>query len=107
MKYKLEHAQSTIHSIQVSRDSFKRQLSKTTTYCKELVKKQENLIVEKNKLLHLLKEREKENQSIQYLGNNITHRMETLKSQLKVGIFYTVSTLNRKNPTNIIFKYYI
>ncbi|OXU18654.1 hypothetical protein TSAR_014055 [Trichomalopsis sarcophagae] len=80
---KLEHLQSTVQSIQVSRDSFKRQLNKTTLYCEELVKEQEKLAIEKNKLSRLLEEKEKENENIQYLGNNITHRMGTLKNQLK------------------------
>lgn len=71
-------------SIQVSRDSFKRQLSKITSYCEELVTTQEKLQAEKDELLTLLCTKEKESENIQYLGNNITHRMGVLKDQLKV-----------------------
>ena len=84
MQHKLEYFQQNICSIQVSRDSFKRQLNKTTTYCEELVAQQEKLLLERDKLLALLKEREKENEDIQYIGNNIVHRMGNLKSQLQV-----------------------
>ena len=76
--------QNAIYSIQVSRDSFKRQLNKTTAYCEELVTEQEKLLAERDELLLLLREREKESEDIQYLGNNIAHRMGNLKSQLKV-----------------------
>ena len=62
----------------------KRLLNKTTVYCKELEEEQEKLVAEKNKLLALLKEREKESEDIQYLGNNIAHRMGNLRNQLKV-----------------------
>ena len=70
--------------MEISRDSLKRQLSKTTAFCEELVTEQESLIAEKDRLFTLLKEREKENEDIQFLGNNITERMGTLKGQLKV-----------------------
>ena len=80
----MDHIQNTVHSIQISRESFKRQLNKTTSYCDYLVKEQEKLISEKNKLAHRLQEKEKENENIQYLGSNIAQRMGTLKNQLKV-----------------------
>lgn len=74
--------------MQVSRDSFKRQLTKTTAYCDELVKEQEALLSERQELLFLLEEREKENKNIQIMGDNIAQRMNTLKSQLKVHGVY-------------------
>ncbi|XP_011305103.1 centrosomal protein of 89 kDa [Fopius arisanus] len=83
-QYKLESIQSSVCSIQVSRDSFKRQLAKTTAYCDELVGEQERLVSERNELLYLLQEREKENKNIQIMGDNIAQRMNTLKSQLKI-----------------------
>ncbi|XP_015117144.1 protein Cep89 homolog isoform X2 [Diachasma alloeum] len=82
-QYKLECIQGSICSMQVARDSFKRQLAKTTDYCDELVKEQERLLSERNELLYLLEEREKENKNIQMIGDNIAQRMSTLKSQLK------------------------
>ncbi|CAG5108781.1 Similar to CEP89: Centrosomal protein of 89 kDa (Homo sapiens) [Cotesia congregata] len=81
---KLESLQNALCSIQVSRDSFKRQLSKTTAYCEELVTAQEKLQAEKDELLALLCTKEKESENIQYLGNNITQRMGALKDQLKI-----------------------
>ncbi|XP_074102809.1 centrosomal protein of 89 kDa isoform X1 [Cotesia typhae] len=81
---KLESLQNALCSIQVSRDSFKRQLSKTTAYCEELVTAQEKLQAEKDELLSLLCTKEKESENIQYLGNNITQRMGALKDQLKI-----------------------
>ncbi|XP_057325319.1 protein Cep89 homolog isoform X1 [Microplitis mediator] len=80
---KLESLQNALCSIQVSRDSFKRQLSKITSYCEELVTAQEKLQAEKDELLTLLCTKEKESENIQYLGNNITQRMGLLKDQLK------------------------
>lgn len=80
----MEHFQQSSYSIQVSRDSFKRQVQKMTTYCEGLVAEQERLLGERERLLALLKERELENENIQYLGNNIAHRMGNLKSQLQV-----------------------
>lgn len=81
---KLDHLQKSVCSIQISRESMKRQLNKTTEFCKELVAEQEKILIEKDKLVASLKEREKENENIQYLRNNITHRMGTLRSQLKI-----------------------
>lgn len=80
----MDHLQKSVCSIQISRESMKRQLNKTTEFCKELVAEQEKILIEKDKLVASLKEREKENENIQYLRNNITHRMGTLRSQLKV-----------------------
>lgn len=80
----MDHLQSAVHSMQVSRDSFKRQLSKTTLYCEKLVQGQETLLTEKKKLTQLLEEKEKENESIQYLKNNRAHRMGAIKNQMKV-----------------------
>ncbi|XP_012253670.2 centrosomal protein of 89 kDa isoform X1 [Athalia rosae] len=82
-QHKLEHLQNSIFSIQVSRDSLKRQLNKMTGYCEELVNEQERLAKENHELLILLKEREKENENYQYLGDNIVHRMGSLKNQIK------------------------
>ncbi|XP_043267193.1 centrosomal protein of 89 kDa isoform X2 [Venturia canescens] len=82
-QHKLEYLQRNICSIQISRDSFKRQLHKTTAYCEQLVDEHEKLVSERERLISLLNEREKENENIQYLGNNIAHRMGNLKSQLQ------------------------
>lgn len=87
-QHKLESVQAALCSIQVSKDSFKRQLAKVTAYCEELVTEQEKLLREKEELSHCLRKREKENESIQYLGDNITQRMGTLKSQLKVNFIF-------------------
>lgn len=89
-QHKLDHLQKSVCSIQISRESLKRQLSKTTAFCKELVAEQEKLLIEKEKLVVLLKEREKENENIQHLGNNIAHRMGNLRSQLKVINFIII-----------------
>ncbi|XP_063976052.1 protein Cep89 homolog isoform X2 [Diachasmimorpha longicaudata] len=83
IQHKLECMQGSVCSLQVSRDSFKRQLAKTTAYCDELVKEQEKLLSERTELLYLLEEREKENKNIQMMGDTIAQRMSTLKSQLK------------------------
>lgn len=80
-------------SLQVSRDSFKRQLNKTMSYCEELVSEYEKVLSEKNKLSTLLKDREKENANIHYLGDNISQRMGHLKSQLKVYNFDSLHDL--------------
>ncbi|KAK0178693.1 hypothetical protein PV327_007561 [Microctonus hyperodae] len=82
-QHKLDSIKNVVGSIQISRDSFKRQLAKTTAYCEELVTEQEKLLSEKEKLLTLLQKREKENESIKYLGNTIAQRMSTLKNQLQ------------------------
>ncbi|XP_012271142.1 centrosomal protein of 89 kDa isoform X2 [Orussus abietinus] len=83
-QHKLEQVQNSVYSIQVSRDSVKRQLTKTTAYCQELVIEQKKLLEERDKLIVLLREKEKENENIQYLGSNIAHRMDNLKSQLRI-----------------------
>ncbi|XP_046739133.1 centrosomal protein of 89 kDa [Diprion similis] len=82
-QHKLEHLQNSMYSIQVSRDSLKRQLNKTAGYCEELAAEQERLIKENRELSIVLQEREKENENYQYLGDNIVHRMGNLKNQIK------------------------
>ncbi|KAL2749492.1 centrosomal protein of 89 kDa [Vespula maculifrons] len=81
-QHKLTNVQNIVYSIQISRDSFKRQLNKTTAYCEKLVSEYEKVISEKEKLTNLLHEREKENADIQYIGDSIAHRVGNLKSQL-------------------------
>ncbi|XP_014475526.1 PREDICTED: centrosomal protein of 89 kDa [Dinoponera quadriceps] len=84
MQRKLEHFQKIAHSVQVSRDSFKKQLKKTTMYCEELFSEYERTVAERDKLVSLLHETENENASIHFLGDTITQRMDHLKKQLKV-----------------------
>ncbi|EFN78607.1 centrosomal protein of 89 kDa [Harpegnathos saltator] len=81
---KLEHFQKIAHSVQVSRDSFKKQLRKTAMYCEELFSEYERTLSERDKLVSLLHETENENASIHFLGDTITQRVGDLKKQLKV-----------------------
>ncbi|XP_047367861.1 protein Cep89 homolog [Vespa velutina] len=81
-QHKLTNVQNVVYSVQISRDSFKRQLNKTTAYCERLVSEYEKVMSEKEKLMNLLHEREKENADIQYIGDSIAHRVGNLKSQL-------------------------
>lgn len=87
----MDQLKNNLYSLQIARDSFKRQLNKTTSFCKELVAEQERLLEENNKLQNLLMAREKETKDIQCIGENIAQRMETLKSQLKVIITFCFS----------------
>lgn len=82
-----------MYSVQISRDSFKRQLNKTTAYCEKLVSEYERVISEKDKLTNLLREREKENADIQYIGDSIAHRVGNLKSQLNVRVNFGVNVI--------------
>lgn len=84
MQRKMEHFQKIAHSIQISRDSFKKQLRKTTLYCEELFSEYERVAAERDKLVTLLHETENENASIHFLGDTITQRVGHLKDQLKV-----------------------
>lgn len=84
MQRKMEHFQKIAHSIQISRDSFKKQLRKTTLYCEELFSEYERIAAERDKLVTLLHETENENASIHFLGDTITQRVGHLKDQLKV-----------------------
>lgn len=84
MQRKLEHFQKIVHSMQISRDSFKKQLKKTTLYCEELFSEYERIVAERDKLVTLLHETENENASIHFLGDTITQRVGHLKEQLKV-----------------------
>jgi len=70
--------------MQISRDSFKKQLKKTTLYCEELFSEYEGIVAERDKLVALLHETENENASIHFLGDTITQRVGHLKDQLKV-----------------------
>lgn len=88
MQRKLEHFQKLAHSMRVSRDSFKKQLRKTTMYCEELFSEYETAIAERDKLVALLHETENENASIHFLGDTITQRVGHLKEQLKVYEIY-------------------
>ncbi|XP_033327015.2 uncharacterized protein LOC117220796 [Megalopta genalis] len=78
-----EYLRSLAHSTRVSRDSVKEQLSKATTYCEELFAEYERIVSEREKLLTLLRETEKENASIDRLGKSITTRVVGLKNQLE------------------------
>ncbi|KAL6441132.1 hypothetical protein ACFW04_003451 [Cataglyphis niger] len=84
MQRKLEHFQKLAHSMQVSRDSFKKQLRKSTIYCEELFSEYERVVAERDKLIKLLHETENENASIHFLGDTITQRVGHLKEQLKI-----------------------
>lgn len=84
MQRKLEHFQKISHSMQISRDSFKKQLRKTTLYCEELFSEYERMAAERDKLVALLHETENESASIHFLGDTITQRVGHLKDQLKV-----------------------
>ncbi|XP_066600599.1 centrosomal protein of 89 kDa-like isoform X2 [Prorops nasuta] len=83
MQYKVQRLQNIVSSLQISKDSYKKQLRKTTTYCEELIKEYEEALSEKDKLSALIKTREKESADIHYLGDSITHRINNLRSQLK------------------------
>ncbi|KAL0127745.1 hypothetical protein PUN28_003174 [Cardiocondyla obscurior] len=84
LQRKLEHFQKIAYSMQISRDSFKKQLKKTTQYCEELFSEYEKIVAERDKLVALLHETENENASIHLLGDTITQRVGHLKEQLKV-----------------------
>ncbi|KAG5308495.1 CEP89 protein, partial [Acromyrmex insinuator] len=84
IQHKLEHFQKIAHSMQISRDSFKKQLRKTTLYCEELFSEYERIAAERDKLVKLLHETENENASIHLLGDTITQRVGHLKDQLKI-----------------------
>ncbi|XP_034950632.1 protein Cep89 homolog isoform X2 [Chelonus insularis] len=82
-QHKLKSSQNALLSVKSFRDSFKRQLAETKAYCQELVAHQEKLEAEKQELLALFHKKSKENENIQYLGDNIVQRMGALKDQLK------------------------
>lgn len=84
MQRKLERFQKIAHCANISRDSFKRQLRKTTAYCEELFSEYERIVAERDKLVKLLHETQNENASIHFLGDTITQRVGHLKEQLKV-----------------------
>lgn len=84
MQRKLEHFQKMAHSMRISRDSFKKQLRKTTIYCEELFSEYETAVAERDKLIALIHETENENASIHFLGDTITQRVGHLKEQLKI-----------------------
>nr|XP_003700799.1 PREDICTED: centrosomal protein of 89 kDa-like [Megachile rotundata] len=81
---KMEHMQGLVYSTRVSRDSLKGQLSKATAYCEELFSEYERMVAEREKLLTLLRETEKENANIDRLGKSITNRVDDLKNQLEI-----------------------
>ncbi|XP_078037741.1 uncharacterized protein LOC144470451 [Augochlora pura] len=94
-----EYLRSLAHSTRVSRDSVKEQLSKATTYCEELFAEYERIVSEREKLLTLLRETEKENASIDRLGKSITTRVVGLKNQLESvrrGARQQVETVEQK-----------
>ncbi|XP_076655706.1 centrosomal protein of 89 kDa [Halictus rubicundus] len=78
-----EYLRNLAYSTRVSRDSVKEQLSKATAYCEELFAEYERIASEREKLLALLRETEKENASIDRLGKSITSRVVGLKNQLE------------------------
>ena len=61
----------------------KEQLKKATAYCEDLFSEYERIIAERQKLLALLRETEKENATIDRLGKTITSRVDGLKNQLE------------------------
>lgn len=75
--------QNLVYSTRVSRNSLKEQLSKVTAYCEELFSEYEKIVTEREKLLALLRETEKENATMDRLGKSITNRVNSLKSQLE------------------------
>ncbi|XP_076672203.1 uncharacterized protein LOC143371143 isoform X2 [Andrena cerasifolii] len=80
---KVERTQTVLYSTRVSRDSLKEQLKKATAYCEDLFSEYEKIIAERQKLLALLRETEKENATIDRLGKTITSRVDGLKNQLE------------------------
>lgn len=84
MQKKLEHFKKAAHLMQVSRESFKKQLRKTTTYCEQLFNEYERIMSERDKLIKLLRETENENANIHFLSDTITQRVGHLKEQLTV-----------------------
>lgn len=78
----MEQMQSVVYSTRISRNSLKEQLSKVTAYCEELFSEYERIAGEREKLLTLLRETEKENANMDRMGKNITSRVEALKNQL-------------------------
>ncbi|XP_031845095.1 centrosomal protein of 89 kDa [Nomia melanderi] len=80
---KNEYLRSVSYSTRVSRDSVREQLSKATAYCGELFTEYERIVSEREKLLALLRETEKENASIDRLGKSISSRVAGLKDQLE------------------------
>jgi hypothetical protein len=87
MQQKVQHLQDVTILIEESRNSFKHQLIKTTSYCEKLIKDQEKLSIEKINLLNILEQREREKEDSQNFGCNIAHKIETIKNHLKVYIF--------------------
>ncbi|XP_058793713.1 protein Cep89 homolog [Phymastichus coffea] len=83
-QHQLKDLQKVSHSIEKSRDFYEQKLTKCNIRCKKLLEEQKKIVLEKNKLAELLREKEKENENIQYLGSNIAWRMSNLKSQLKI-----------------------
>ncbi|XP_054002783.1 protein Cep89 homolog [Hylaeus anthracinus] len=80
---KYENIQTLVYSTRVSRDSLKEQLNKATAYCEELFSEYERIVTEREKLLGLLRETEKENATIDRLGKTINSRVNGLKNQLE------------------------
>lgn len=77
MKYlELQH---TLNEVQVSRSACRKQLHKAMNFAKDLVTEQESL-------LKALSHRQQENKMVKKLGSEIASRMDSLKSQLKVGV---------------------
>lgn len=91
---KNEYLRNVAHSTRVSRDSVREQLSKATAYCGELFTEYERIVSEREKLLALLRETEKENASIDRLGKSITSRVVGLKDQLEVCLKYFYLSLS-------------
>ncbi|XP_026668274.1 centrosomal protein of 89 kDa-like isoform X3 [Ceratina calcarata] len=79
---KVEQMQSMVYSTRISRNSLKEQLSRVTAYCEELFSEYERIVGERENLLTVLRETEKENASMDRMGKSITSRVEALKNQL-------------------------
>lgn len=80
LKINNDQQQHQIISLQVSRDSCRRQLQKAFAFSRELVREQEHLLTQ-------LAEKSRESETLQHLhttGSEMSNKMESVKSQFKV-----------------------
>lgn len=88
-----------MRTTQVSCESFKKQLNKTTGYCEELFTEYERVVTEREKLSAILHATEKDNASIDRLGKSIADRVDGLKNQLQIvqrGAKQQVATVEKR-----------
>lgn len=78
-----DQQQNQIMSLQISRDSCRRQLQKAFTFSRDLVREQEQLLTQ-------LAEKQRESQSLHQLTNvglEMTSKMDSIRNQFEVSIF--------------------